>query len=98
METYARHIVAEKWRRPLGETNPPMHPRASFHTLREAVAQADKWNAEAEAESLEGLSYEVWDIEHLHLGDMLQAEECRAQIVRFREDAQIRRYLEEQEA
>ena len=89
MERYCRHIVTERWRRPL-EPLPgaPERPVASYDTLRDAVADADRRNARAEQEGYApDLSYQVWDIEHLHLGDMLAASDCAETVARFRREA-----------
>ena len=84
METYARHLVVQCWPRTPDEDNPPLRPLASFHTLRDAVADADR---RADAERIGLVSFQVWDLEHLHLGDMLQAPDCAALIARFRQEA-----------
>jgi|1185.fasta_scaffold254169_3 hypothetical protein len=88
METYARHIVAEQWpRRGEPAEAAALRPVASFHTLRDAVANADRRNAQARADGLDGLFFQVWDLEHLHLGNMLTAADCAETVARFRQEA-----------
>ena len=71
MERYARHVVYSDY------TSRVMRPTASFDTLREAVRYADRL-----AEG--GAQVKVIDLEHLDLGDMLTAKDCRELLARIR--------------
>lgn len=74
MERYARHVV---YRRCLGEQP---RPHRSFDTLREAIDYVDGFGRDGDVDD----SYQVIDLEHLHLGDMRTSHEAARTVALIR--------------
>jgi hypothetical protein len=72
-ERYCRHVVCRVW-----VIDDIPRPIVSFDLLRDAVEWVDQQDE---------ANYHIYDIEHLTLGNMLQAEVCAGLI------EQIRLYL-----
>ena len=78
MERYARHIVYRGYSGEGAREDEMFHVHRSFDTLREAIIYVD------DVKGVGPYGYRVIDIEHIGLGDMLVASECRALVARIR--------------
>ena len=79
MESYCRHIVTRRYVGP-GARPDEYTTHASFDTLRQAV----EYVGFADADDQGTYVYQVYDAEHLHMGDMLVHEECEHLVAAWR--------------
>jgi hypothetical protein len=80
MKTYARFIVYGRWSTAAGEPKDIYRPLASFDTSIEAIEYLDSAAAENAGGPGPTSQYKLMDLEHLDLGDMMRASECRAMV------------------
>ena len=73
-EQYNRHIVYHKWCE-----DDIFRPLVSFESLKDAVAYFDKLIEQVPTKLMK-----IIDLEHIDMGDMLVAHECRELIDRIR--------------
>jgi hypothetical protein len=80
MKTYARFIVYGRWSTAPGEPKDIYRPLASFFTSIQAIDYLDSAAAENAGGPGPTCQYKLIDLEHLDLGDMMRASECRAMV------------------
>lgn len=78
MKAYARFVVYGRWSTAPGEPKDIYRPHASFPTTIEAIDYLDSATAENTGGPGPTCQYKLIDLEHLDLGDMMRASECRA--------------------
>lgn len=79
-KTYARFIVYGRWSTAPGEPKDIYRPHATFHLPIEAIEYLDSAVAENAGGPGPTCQYKLIDLEHLDLGDMMRASECRAMV------------------
>jgi hypothetical protein len=80
MKRYARYIVYGCWSTAPGEPEDIYRPHESFDTLIEAIDYFDSAIADDAGGPGPTCQYKMIDLEHLDLGDMMLAPECRATV------------------
>lgn len=98
MKTYARFVVYGRWSRAPGEPKEIFRPLASFYTSTEAIEYLDTAAAENAGGPGPTCQYKLIDLEHVDLGDMMHASECRAYVEAARERIAAGKAWREQQA
>jgi hypothetical protein len=80
MKTYARYIVYGRWETASGEPDDIYRPHESFYTLVEAIDYFDSAIADNANGPGPTCQYKLIDLEHLDVGDVMRAKECRAMV------------------